>query len=148
MALSFLKGRKLAMPPKSFGAKKGDPILLAKEKIMAGIESQKKFVDMTINNQALPRGEGGRSTSTWFYREVDGSYWTTLRYGQIPMPLDGEKTAVSIGMIVDIPQFYDSVIGAVRKGELDGIIADLQKKRTESLKGVIRAPRKSRVGAE
>ena len=147
MALSFLKGRKIAAPPKMIGGKKGDPMVAAKAKIVAGIENQKNFVNLTASGQSLPRGKGGRMMSTWFYREMDGSYWTTLRYGQIAIPLDGEKTAVSIGKIEEMPAFYDAVTASIHKGELDPIISDLQKKRSESLKGVKRSPRK-RAGAE
>jgi hypothetical protein len=148
MALSFLKGRKLAVPPKTSGTQKGDPMVLAKNKIIGGVQIQKQFVELTLKGEPIPKGDGGRSLSTWFYKEIDGTIWTTLRYGQISMPLDGEKTSVSVGRLEDVPAFYDSVIKAIEKGELDSIIADLQKRRSDSLKGGTRAPRKARAGAD
>jgi hypothetical protein len=135
LALSFLKNRKVAQPPKYAGSKKGDPLTAAKAKVVEGIKTQKGYVQLTVDAKPLPKSEGGREASTWYYREIDGTYWTTLRYGQLSIPLDGPNTAVQVGKLEDLTAFYDSVVEAIGKGELDGPIGKLQADRSAALKG-------------
>lgn len=137
MALSFLKGKKLVVPMKNAGAKKGDPVTLAKGKIIEGITTQKHYASLTHDSKALPTGKDGKRTaSTWFHKQGDG-WVTTIRYGQLPLPLDDKgTTGVMVGAsVADLPPFYDAVIESIRKGELDTIIGDLRTKRSASLTG-------------
>lgn len=73
--------------------------------------------------------------NTWFYRDIAGTYWTTLRYGQIPIPLEGTNTAVKVRPLPELPAFYDAAAQAIQKGELDEQIMKLQQVRSTSLTG-------------
>jgi hypothetical protein len=135
LALSFIKGRKVAQPPKYAGSKKGDPLTVAKAKVVEGLKTQRGYVQVVIEGKPLPKTDGGRDASTWFYREIDGTYWTTLRYGQLSIPLEGAATAVQVGALAELPAFYDAAAQAIQRGELDEPIMKLQQARSTALKG-------------
>ena len=135
MALSFIRGKKVGAPPKYAGSKKGDPLTAAKTKVLDALKVQKGYAQLTIEGKPLPKTDAGREGSTWFYREIDGSYWTTLRYGQLSIPLEGTNTAVQIGALAELPAFFDAAIQAIQKGELDEPIMKLQQTRSAALKG-------------
>ncbi len=137
MALSFLKGRKTAPLTKTTGTKKGNPLDIAKGKVLEAIGVQKGYAQLTIDGKPIPKAEGKtRSTSTWFYQNMDG-WWTTLRYGQLPIPLNEKNDfAIFVGEKADdLVPFYDAVIAAVQKGEMDAPIRTLQEARSKSLTG-------------
>jgi hypothetical protein len=134
MALSFTRGKKVGTPPKYAGSKKGDPLTAAKAKVIEGLKIQKGYVQRVLENQPLPKTDGGREASTWFYREIDGTYWTTLRYGQLSIPLEGTNTAVQVGPLAELPAFYDAAAQAVQKGEMDEPIMKLQQARSAALR--------------
>ena len=87
MALSFIRGKKVGAPPKYAGSKKGDPLTAAKAKVIDALKVQKGYAQLVSEGKPVPKTDGGREASTWFYREIDGTYWTTLRYGQLSIPL-------------------------------------------------------------
>jgi hypothetical protein len=146
VALSFLKGRKVGTAPRMGGARKGDALTIAKGKVVDGITQQKHYASLAARNEELPRGKGGRATSVWFFRSLDG-YWTTIRYGQLPIPMnDKGDFDVFIGDKLDgLQSFYDAVIEAVRKGELDAAISELQQKRSAALLGRTGGGRKKKA---
>jgi hypothetical protein len=143
MAFSFLKGKKLVVPTKTPSGR-GDPVALAKEGIIKAATQQKALVGHTQRKEKLPQSKGGRAVSTWFNYQHDG-WVTTIRYGQLSIPLDDKgTTGVLVGPnIEDLTSFYDAVIESIRKGELDTVIGDLQKKRSASLKGKTGGGRKN-----
>ena len=143
MAISFIQGKKVGAPPKYAGSKKGDPLTAAKTKVIDALKMQKGYVQLAIEGKPLPKTEAGREASTWFYREIDGSYWTTLRYGQLSIPLEGTSTAVQVGPLAELPAFYDAVAQAIEKGELDELIMVLQRTRSAALKGETGTTRKA-----
>ena len=143
MAISFIRGKKVGAPPKYAGSKKGDPLTAAKTKVIDALKMQKGYVQLAIEGKPLPKTEAGREASTWFYREIDGSYWTTLRYGQLSIPLEGTSTAVQVGPLAELPAFYDAVAQAIEKGELDELIMVLQRTRSAALKGETGTTRKA-----
>ncbi len=131
---SFLKDRVLVVPPKGAGTRQGDPLTAAKGRVIAGAKAQKGYVVLLLKGDSLPKMEGGKKTvQTWFYKEPNGSYSTRLRYGQSAIPLDGETTGVRVGTLEDLIPFYDAVIESIEKGELDAILADMQKAKSDAL---------------
>ena len=143
MALSFIRGKKVGAPPKYAGSKKGDPLAAAKTKVTDALKVQKGYVQLTIEGRPLPKTDGGRETSTWFYREIDGTYWTVLRYGQLSIPQEGTNTAVQVGKLEELPAFYDAALAAIQKGELDEPIMALQRRRSAALKVTAGTTRKA-----
>jgi hypothetical protein len=143
MAISFIRGKKVGAPPKYAGSKKGDPLTAAKTKVIEALKVQKEYAQLTIEGKPLPKTDAGREASSWFYREIDGTYWTTLRYGQLSIPLEGTNTAVQVGALAELPAFYDAAAQAITKGELDEPIMILQRARSAALTGETTAARKA-----
>jgi hypothetical protein len=53
----------------------------------------------------------------------------------VSIPLDGESDAVQVGKLEELPAFYNTVIQAIEKGELDEQIAKLQQTRSAAIVG-------------
>ena len=134
MALTFLKGRQLGKRPKN-ASSRADPISAAKAKILEAIDTQRDYAKLLIDGIPLPTREGDRSHTTWVYRESRDVWWTSARYGQVSIPLDGESDAVQVGKLEELPAFYNTVIQAIEKGELDEQIAKLQQMRSAAIAG-------------
>jgi len=131
---TFLNGFAVVKPPKNAGTKQGDPLTAAKRRVIDGLRQQKERVQLIIDGKPLPKMDGGKKqVATWFYKAPDGAYATRLRYGQSAIPLDGENTAVRVGDLKDLLPFYDSVIAAVERGELDEPLARMQKEKSAAL---------------
>jgi hypothetical protein len=143
MAISFIRGKKVDAPPKYASSKKGDPLTAAKTKVIEALKVEKEYAQLTIEGKPLPKTDAGREGSTWFYREIDGTYWTTLRYGQLSIPLEGTNTAVQVGPLAELPAFYGAAAQAIQKGELDEPIMTLQRARLAALKGEAGTTRKA-----
>ncbi len=80
------------------------------------------------------RRSSTRSVSARFRREIDGTYWTTLRRGQLFTPLEGTNTAVQVGPLAELPAICDAEARAIQKGELDAPIIALWRTRSAALK--------------
>ena len=120
---------------KKVGDGKTDPLTLAKTKIIEAIKVQKGYLADTIAGKTIPKTSGNRERSLWFVKQADG-WWTTVRYGQIPIPISGTETAVLISeKLEDVAAFYDAVAKAIQAGELDAQIGKLMADRSASLKG-------------
>jgi hypothetical protein len=109
MAISFMQGRKAETPPKNSSASTGDLLAPAKAKIIEALNVQKGYARLMLEGKDLPRRQGSRSFSTWFYRRPDGSYGTTIRYGQVAIPIEGEDIGIPVGRLDELPAFYDMV---------------------------------------
>lgn len=85
---SFITGTmKVGRVAKSSRSKTVDPLTVAKDKVVKGIESQKALVKLVVEGKPLPKTKGGdKSVSTWWSKQSDG-YWTHLAYGQLPIPI-------------------------------------------------------------
>jgi hypothetical protein len=108
-----------------------DPLTEAKSKILAALGVQEGYARLLNDGQPLPKNEE-KTISTWFSKQDDG-WWTSIRYGQISIPIDGDKTDMLIGDIKDVMNFYGAVKIAIGKGELDGPIGKLQAERSAAL---------------
>lgn len=133
MPLSFMEGRKAEKPPKSAAGTLGDPIVPIKAKILEALKTQRGYAQLVVEKKPLPTREGGRAITTWFYRNQDGTYGTTIRYGQLPIPLDGSNAGVTVGKVEELAPFYDEVSAAIGKGELDEALRVLHQTRSAAL---------------
>jgi hypothetical protein len=131
---SFLAGLTLTTPPKNAGTKQGDPLTAAKRRVIDGLRQQKERVQLVMEGKPLPKMDGGKKTvAAWFYKGPDGAWETRLRYGQSAIPLPDGKTGIRIGKLEDLLPFYDSVIAAIGRGEMDETLARMQKAKSEAL---------------
>ncbi len=135
MEFSFMAlVKKTGELPNKTIARTGDPLSIAKAAVMKALDEQKGYVTLSESGQALPRTKGGTKTvSTWFTKTQEG-YWTSLRYGQLPIPI-GEGTGLFIGTADELKAFYDAVKESIQAGQMDGVIGELQKKRSAALTG-------------
>ena len=108
-----------------------DPLTEAKSKILAALGVQEGYARLLNDGQPLPKN-GEKTVSTWFSKQNDG-WWTSIRYGQISIPIDGDKTDMLIGELSDVMNFYAAVKIAIGKGELDAQILALQQTRSAAL---------------
>ncbi len=142
MTLSFLEGRTLTTPPKHAKAFT-NPLTEAKAKVVKALQVQRGNAQMLLDGQSLPATDGKKSVSTWFYQEMDGSFGTVIRYGQVAIPLDDTHTSVLIGTLPELMTFYDEVATAIGKGEMDSQIRTLHQSRSAALTGKTRTTREA-----
>lgn len=136
-AFSFMSMvKKSAELPKTSRSKLTDPLSVAKEKVIAALKVQIDYAQMVLVDQPLPTKtvDGKpRTVSTWFSKQDDG-WWTSIRYGQQAIKINGQPDHL-IGKLGDVHRFYDAVIEAVEKGELDAQIGTLQAEKSAALRG-------------
>jgi len=135
-AFSFLKlVKKTGTLAKSSRSKRIYPLTQAKNKILDALKMQKGYVALVAEGKTLPKNDAGRDLSTWFSKQTDG-WWTSIRYGQLSIPIDGKNADLLIGpKLEDVGTFYDAVSEAIQKGELDAQILKLQTERSAALTG-------------
>ena len=113
MALTFLKGRQLGKRPKN-ASSRADPISAAKTKILDAIDTQRNYAKLLIDGKPLPTREGGRSHTTWFYRESGDVWWTSIRYGQSVHPTGRRERCRSGGQAGGTTGLHNTVIMAIK----------------------------------
>ena len=135
MTFSFMKlVKKSGELPSKGSTRTGDPLAIAKTAILKALDQQKGYLSAFEKGDALPKTKGGKKgVSTCFTKTGEG-YWTGIRYGQLPIPI-GDAPGLLIGTAAELQAFYDAVKASIAGGEMDGVIGDLQKKRSASLKG-------------
>jgi len=75
-----------------------------------------------------------RRLRKWYWQDGDGTWYLELRYGGKVMNIEGDKAAIEAGKIKDIPKIIDTVIDAVKAGELDGALLTAKKERVAVLR--------------
>lgn len=79
--------------------------------------------------------ENEQRISPWWRRHVDGSYLFTVRSGSKAIEFEKGKAAVTVPTLDKLPAVIDTLIAAVRSGELDAQLAQgLGRRRLESVK--------------
>ena len=134
--------KKSGAPPAKVGGKATDPFAVAKDAIVKALDEQTRYLGLVESGQPLPKTKGGTNqVSTWFTSTPEG-YWTGIRYGQLPIPLNG-ATGHFIGTADELTAFYAALKEAITKGELDEPIRTLQQSRSDALKGRGRTTRQA-----
>lgn len=67
--------------------------------------------------------ENEQRVSPWWRRQMDGSYLFTVRSGSKSIEFEKGKAAVSVPTLDKLPAVIDTLIAAVRNGELDSQLA-------------------------
>ena len=70
----------------------------------------------------------------WYWQDGNGTWYLELRYGGKVMNIEGDKAAIEAGKIKDISKIIDTVIDAVKAGELDGALLTAKKERVAILR--------------
>jgi hypothetical protein len=59
----------------------------------------------------------------WWRRHIDGSYLFTVRSGSKPIEFDKGRAAIAVPSLDKLPAIIDTLIAAVRNGEVDTQLA-------------------------
>ena len=106
-----------------------DALITARNRVIDGIRLQKATVEKELAGETIECG-----FSKWYYVHK-GAAFTEVRYGQKSVFMDGTKPqAFRAGTTLgDFPAFYDRLIQAIERGELDTPIEKVQRATSASL---------------
>lgn len=130
--MSHLKALKLtsAVPVRA----SADPVVRAREKMIAALAEQRQMAEAKIGGQHFApthivrkkNAEGQRVEiealkrvrQGWF-SDALGKVFFGIRYAGKPIEFAKEKNAVEVGELVALPGVIDTLVEAIRAGELD-----------------------------
>jgi hypothetical protein len=111
----------------------GDPVLDRRTKIIARLEEQKlilKDPNYTRTIRTSVKKDGERTmvekqqrVPLWWRQHPNGSYALFVRSGLKPIEFEKGKAAVAVQSLDKLPSVIDTLINAVRNGELDAHLA-------------------------
>ena len=107
----------------------GDPILDRRAKVIARLEEQKLILKdpnytRTVRNWVKKDGERvmvekQQRVPLWWRQHANGSYALFVRSGLKPIEFEKGKSAIAVPSLDKLPSVIDTLITAVRNGELD-----------------------------
>jgi Family of unknown function (DUF6641) len=111
-----------------------NPVQERRTKTIARLEEQKLLFNnpnYTRTVRTSVKGEDGfrsvvekqQRISPWWVQTSDGSYLFTIRSGWKPIEFDKGKSAIVVLSADKLPSIIDTLIAAVRNGELDEHLA-------------------------
>src|SRR3954454_12742757 len=126
MSASILKSFTFVPQPKI----STDPLIIKRERMVSRLEDQKKLLaDPLFVRQVKrwERKEGGEKvliekplrTSKWWQPDQNGGYVMTVKVGSKRIEFEKGKAAIAVPSIDKLPTVIDTLIKAVRAGELD-----------------------------
>ena len=128
-----LKSLTFAVLPKI----EANPVQDRRTKTIARLEEQKLLFNdpnytRTVRTSVNEHGartvvEKQQRVSPWWVQLADGSCLFTIRSGWKPIEFDKGKSAIVVLSHDKLPAIIDTLIGAVRNGELDGHLAQNSK---------------------
>jgi hypothetical protein len=111
----------------------GNPILDRRTKIIARLEEQKLILKdpnytRTVRNWVKKDGEKvvvekQQRVPLWWRQHPNGSYALFVRSGLKPIEFEKGKAAIAVPSLDKLPSVIDTLITAVRNGELDEQLA-------------------------
>src|SRR4051794_27892460 len=112
-----------------------DPLIIKRERMVARLEDQKKlFADPNFVRtvKRWEKKEGGEKvlvekplrTSKWWQQDPSGTVVMTVKVGSKRIEFEKGKAAISVGSIEKLQGVIDSLIKAVRAGELDAQLSE------------------------
>jgi hypothetical protein len=120
----------------------GNPILERRAKVIARLEAQKLILrdpNYTRTNRKWVKKDGERvmieqqqRVPLWWRQHPSGSYALFVRSGLKPVEFEKGKPAIAVSSLDKLPSVIDTLITAVRNGELDQQFADSSKQTRES----------------
>jgi hypothetical protein len=145
--MSHLKALKLAsaVPVRSAA----DPVQRAREKMIAVLAEQKQMAEAKIAGQAFTpthvvrkkNAEGvrvevetaKRVRQGWF-TDANGKVFLGIRYAGKPIEFAKDKNAIEAGELSALPKIIDTLVEAVRAGELDAQLTAAAAERSKMLR--------------
>jgi hypothetical protein len=128
-----LKSLAFAALPKSTH----DPVLFRRTKIVDRLEEQKRLLDepnlvRTVQRTVLVDGERKPVTKEqkvrpWWRVDAGGRLFMCIKSGSKPVEFEKGKSAIAVPSREQLPKVIDTLIAAVRGGELDEVLAQTSK---------------------
>ncbi|MGZ4107168.1 MAG: DUF6641 family protein [Tumebacillaceae bacterium] len=136
-----LKSLTFAVLPK----READPLQERRAKTIVRLEDQKllfanpnhtRKVRTSVKSEDGVRSivEKQQRVSPWWVQIADGSYLFTVRSGWKPIEFDKGKSAIVVLFQEKLPTIIDTLIAAVRNGELDEQLSQIGKTKVISKK--------------
>ena len=128
--MSVLKSLQFVSVPKSFS---NDPKLARRTKFTAQLEQQLALAmdeNYVVRRQRWVKQADGskqlvdspKRVKRWWRTDAGGCCFFILRYGNKLVPIADGKSAVAVGERPNLAKVIETVIAAVRDGELDAAI--------------------------
>lgn len=130
--MSHLKALKFAAAVPS--AQSNDPVKRARDKVIAALTEQKQMAEAKLAGQVFApthvvrrKNEAGqrveietlkRVRQGWF-NDASGKLFFAVRYAGKSIEFAKDKNAVEVGELSGLPAVIDTLVEAVRAGELD-----------------------------
>jgi hypothetical protein len=126
MSASILKTFTFVPQPKS----SSDPLIIKRERMVSRLEDQKKLLADPLFVRKVKRWERKENgekvllerplrTSRWWQPDQNGGYVMTVKVGSKRIEFEKGKAAIVVPSIEKLPGVIDTLIKAVRAGELD-----------------------------
>lgn len=103
----------------------GDRIDHLRTKLIANLEEQITLARKVLNGEdptiERRRGNAVRTVRPrlWWHKDPDGHVATYILYNQVALPLGGDRRTIEVGPLGRLPEVFETVIAAVKAGELD-----------------------------
>jgi hypothetical protein len=106
-----------------------DPMMIRRKEVIARLELQKKLAaDPKFTKTVTVKGVEKAAKVQPMWRPLpDGSFCFVLRVGFKPIEFAPGKPAIAVPSLDKLPTVIDTLIAAVRAGELDAKIAPAKK---------------------
>ena len=142
MATSTLKGLSFTtLPAAAF-----DPVVDRRNRLVTRLTEQKSLIaDPTFKRTVRVKKDGAmvdqpQKVLPWFRGQGNGSFLFFIRVGFRPLDFGKGNTAISVQTLDQLPAVIDTLIQAVRQGELDQQLAAAAAASARKLK---KAPKKA-----
>ena len=124
-----------------------DPVQMRRAKFVAKLEEQKQLLKdpnhvRTVQRWTKVNGERQATTKQqavrpWWKADASGQVVMSVKFGAKPVEFEKGKAGIVVGSKEKLPALIDTLIAAVRSGELDDLFSQAAKT------GTIGKPRKA-----
>lgn len=131
MSTSILKSLTFVPQPKV----SSDPLSIKRERMVSRLHDQKKLLADATYQRRIKRWEKREDgekvlverplrTSKWWQQDQNGACVMTVKVGSKRIEFEKGKAAIAVGSLEKLPGVIDSLIKAVRAGELDAQLSE------------------------
>ena len=115
-----------------------DPVINRRNKLIVRLQQQIALAqdpNFSLTRQKWIADETGvkqlrslpKKIRPWWRTDATGAVVLTVRYGAKPIEFEKGNAAIAVGKVEKLKPVLETVIAAVRAGELDGVLAQMSK---------------------
>lgn len=142
--MSTLKALNIVALPK---LSKNDATLQRRIKLLTQLEQQRELAsnpNFVVSLQKWRKQEDGskllverqKRVKKWWVIDIMGNCFFTVRYGSRLLELEKGKAAITVGNKENLISVVEAVIAAVKNGEFDALLNDIQRVKQKAVKKV------------